>query len=116
MDGFAFDRLTRSIAADISRRRLLALLTGTSLITALETRLTPLSMARPKSRRHTHHAHAQHAHHKAAEKARRDVKSERQKHRKKKRRRCLPEPMAQTCAGRCGSVANTCGAAVDCGA
>ncbi len=60
MDGFAFDRLARSIAADITRRRLLALLTGTSLTAAMETWLTPLSKAKPKSRRHKHHAHAQH--------------------------------------------------------
>ena len=50
MDGFAFDRLARSIAADITRRRLLALLTRTSLTAAMETWLTPLSKAKPKTR------------------------------------------------------------------
>ncbi|MCA9878135.1 MAG: right-handed parallel beta-helix repeat-containing protein [Thermomicrobiales bacterium] len=44
------------------------------------------------------------------------TEAKKKRRKKKKRKTCKPEPAAQTCAGRCGSVANNCQQAVACGA
>jgi hypothetical protein len=44
-----------------------------------------------------------------------DATAKRKRRKKKKKKTCQPEPLAATCAGKCGSVANNCQTIVNCG-
>lgn len=108
MDASRFDALARALSAVDSRRKLLASLVTAPLLGVLLP--TPDDTdARPRR----HRAQRRHDTHQglAAEK-----KKRKKKHKKPKPTpTCQPDSTAQTCAGKCGSVTNTCGQAVNCG-
>lgn len=87
MDAPHFDALTRALAASSSRRRLGGLLAAATAAGGLAASFASKPVEAKKKRRK----------------------------KKKKRKTCKPEPAAQTCAGRCGNVTNTCQQAVACG-
>lgn len=124
MDATDFDTVVQTFSASGSRRGLLRFLTGLPLAGVLAAVLAPESEARRKPHRSRGHRHASHprhhdtAHHQPthAPKGKQAQAAGRRHRRKKKTPQCQPESAAQTCAGQCGKVTNTCGTAIDCGA
>lgn len=96
MDGRHFDALSRTLAAANSRRRLLGALAALPAAGWLAGH--DAAEARKGKRRRGD-----------GRKAAKKGKS------KGKKQKCRPESAAQTCAGRCGQVANNCGQTVNCG-
>jgi hypothetical protein len=101
MDNTHFDALARGLSTGQSRRRLLAYLGTLPVMGGLAAILDPADAegAGRRKRRKKRHKHG---------KGRR-----RQGNGKKKR--CKAASVAATCAGKCGSVTNTCKKVVDCG-
>ena len=91
-----------------SRRGLLSLLAGLPLAGSLATRLSDEADAAGRRKRHK----KRHKHRPGNDKNNRNGK---QKGKKKGKKQCTPKPVTVTCAGRCGTVVNNCGAQVDCG-
>ncbi|MFN8662368.1 MAG: hypothetical protein U0075_10780 [Thermomicrobiales bacterium] len=98
MDNTRFDALARGLSTSESRRRLLAHLAALPTLGGLLAILDPDDSegAGRRKRRKKAHKHG---------------KGRRRKHNK----RCKAETVAQTCAGKCGSVLNNCKRAVECG-
>jgi hypothetical protein len=96
------DQLARSVATAGSRRRLLGVL-GTvpfigSLLDILDAEDT--EAAGRRKRRKKRHKHG---------------RGRKRKNTGRHKKKCTPESTAQTCAGKCGSVTNTCKQLVNCG-
>ena len=107
MDGFAFDRLTRSLSAQPTRRRLLGLLTALPLagiVTAQDDERTTAAGRRHRSKHQPPLQGAGKHHHQGKKKGEKQGAGQ-----------CAPDPLTATCAGQCGPVVNNCGAQVDCG-
>ncbi|MFT4039049.1 MAG: hypothetical protein QM692_12765 [Thermomicrobiales bacterium] len=106
MDDQHFDTLTRVVGNVDSRRRLLRQAAGLAVLGGLLTLLDPdeTGARGRRKRRVKRHKHG---------------KGRRRENRRGTRRKapanCAAEPAAQTCAGRCGQVQNTCGQLVECG-
>ena len=100
MDARHFDALVRAVSAGSSRRRLLALLATLPFLSGLAAIQDSADVAGQGRRRRRKKSH------KHGDRRRRS-------HQKKQ---CQAEPVAQTCAGKCGRVANNCQKTVDCGA
>lgn len=105
MDDRHFDDLTRVLSGGESRRRVLAHLAALPVVGGLlgGLEMEEASAAGRRKRRKKAHKHG---------------KGRRRNNRRgkdKKTPTCTPESAAQTCAGKCGSVTNTCGQSVDCG-
>ncbi len=123
LDGRHFDSVVHTLTTTGTRRGLLRLLTGLPLAGALAAVLAPESEARRKTHRsqgHKRSAHPRHhapAHHQPDHAAQgKQVQAAGHRRRRKKKSHCQPESVAQTCAGTCGRVLNTCGTVIDCGA
>lgn len=101
MDARHFDALARAITENGSRRSLLALLATLPVVGGLMAWLNA-DGADAKERRRRRKTRHKKRHNKG-------------KRRKKANKKCQPEAQSTTCAGRCGSVANNCQQAVDCG-
>jgi hypothetical protein len=122
MEADRFDLLIKSLSAAGSRRGLLRLIAALPLAGALAALVSEESEAGRRRRRKARHDPG---------KDKDNRKGKRKKKGKGKRRKkgngqtpqsgptgqpsCVPESAAQTCAGQCGSVANTCGTLIDCG-
>lgn len=102
MDLDRLDTLARSIASAGSRRRLLGLLAAVPAIGGLAGLGTPEGTEAKDRRRRRKQRHQR----------RKDPGNRKRDTGKKP---CRPESVAQTCAGKCGSVPNTCKELVDCG-
>lgn len=100
MDARHFDALAKTLSVPDSRRRLLALLATLPEVGGLLSMFS-LDNAQAKDRRRR--------------RKQRHNKRKNPGKRKGKRNKCKPEPVAQTCAGTCGSVTNRCKKTVDCG-
>jgi hypothetical protein len=104
-----FDTLARALSAGSSRRHVLGALAGLPVLGGLAGILSPEDAEGHgrRKRRKKRHKHG---------KGRRRTKP---KHKKKQKQpdypTCIPPSRAQTCAGTCGEVVNTCGVVVDCG-
>lgn len=116
MDPTRFDRLSRALAAHGPRRGVLGLLAALLLAGALGGLLgeeraggqgSGAGVGGGGGRRRRRRRRARH--HPGQD------KNDRKRKRKKKKSRCTPEPLAQTCANRCGSVTNNCKKPVNCG-
>ena len=114
MDERRFDDLARMAGRGATRRGLLHLLAALPLGGALAALLDDESEAwngagvggrRRRRRRNRDHDAGE----------RKEKRQRRRRRKKGQNRGCQPESPAQTCAGRCGTVTNACGAAVDCG-
>lgn len=112
MDHQQFDHLARSIAPIRSRRHVLGALASLAIASGLLQVLVPAETAAKDRRRRRKHRH----------KRRKDPGSRKQGRDKRSDRKdstpeapCAPDSVAQTCAGRCGSVRNNCQQPVDCG-
>ncbi len=106
MDDRSFDTLTRTLAGGETRRRLLGALVALPAASGL-LGLLDADDAGAKGRRRRRVKKHKHG------KGRRSTgKSPRSK---PTPQACAPESMAQTCAGTCGSITNTCGEIVECG-
>lgn len=99
MDPVRFDDLARVLSVPDSRRRVVGLLAAVPVVGGLLGFLAA-EEAEGQGRR------------KRRKKAHKHGKGRRRKHHRKK---CRAESVAQTCAGKCGSVTNNCKKAVDCG-
>jgi hypothetical protein len=99
MDASRFDALARALVTAGSRRRLLGLLATLPLVCGLAAFLGEDEAA---ARGHRHRRRVKHHKH---------GKGRRRKHHKK----CQPNSLAKTCAGKCGKVKNNCQKTVDCG-
>ena len=87
VDNDTFDKVTRTLSAFPSRRRVVHLLTGLAAVTPITALGLPIAAARRK------------------------------KHKKKKKKQqqpCTPEAVAATCFQRCGTITNNCGQATTC--
>ncbi len=119
MDPRRFDRLAKSLSASGTRRDVIRLLTALPLGVTLAPLLAgaPDTIAKDDVHGSSHQRHrrkAKHRHQPGNDKEHR--KGQRKGNRKDKgKKTCTPEPVAQTCAGKCAIVTNTCGAQVDCG-
>jgi len=102
MDEAHFDTLARVLSTAGSRRPVLALLAALPGLGALradaEAERGRQRQARRKRQDHDH-----------------DLDAEKRRKKRKKKKKCTPESAAQTCAGKCGDVANTCQQVVNCG-
>lgn len=108
MDGSAFDDLSRVFAISRSRRRFVGLLSALPLSGwIVSAREASVEAAGRRQRRKKRHHHQQ-----GDEK---DNRTGKRKGKARGKRTCLPEPSTLTCAGRCGTITNTCDQAVDCG-
>lgn len=103
MDPSHFDALARALSSVDSRRRLLASLAALPLLGDLFL-VSDHTEAKRRKRRAQRQRDSQPA-----------LVADKKKRKKPKKKKCQPESVAQTCAGRCGSVANNCKQAVDCG-
>ncbi|MDQ2653618.1 MAG: hypothetical protein M3Z20_11325 [Chloroflexota bacterium] len=103
MDARYFDMLVKALAIPDSRRRLLALLATLPAVGGLLGILEPGDAGGKgrRKRRKKRHKHGKGRH--------------RGNGKRKKKQRCKPESVAETCAGKCGSVPNNCQQPVDCG-
>lgn len=100
MDGQHFDALVRTLSKSGTRRGLLAALPMLgALFDLLDSNET--DAAGRRKRRKKRHKHGK--------------GNGRNRKGKRKKTRCTPESAAQTCAGTCGIVKNTCKKTVDCG-
>ncbi|MFN8662884.1 MAG: hypothetical protein U0075_13395 [Thermomicrobiales bacterium] len=108
VDARHFDALAKTLSVPDSRRRLLALLATLPILGGLLI-LHPDDDAEAKERRRRR----KQRHKKRKSPGKRKGK---RKGKRNKQKACTPEPVAQTCAGKCGSVTNNCRKAVDCGA
>jgi hypothetical protein len=106
-----FDALTRMLSTPESRRRLLGALAALPVAGGLLERLA-LDEAEAKERRRRRKSRHKRRRHKTAGKRRRQQRRKAQ--RRHRKRRCTPEPVSHTCAGRCGQVTNNCGQVVEC--
>lgn len=97
------DAFAKALALPHSRRQLLGLLGLLPLVSGLTGILTPenLEAKGRRKRRVKRHKHGKGRRH-------RDQ-------RQKRKKPCVPDSVAQTCAGTCGSVTNNCQQPVDCG-
>jgi hypothetical protein len=111
MDGNRFDQLTVTLTAVRPRRALLRLLTAIPLIGALVALLSQESEAGRRRRRKARHDPG--GNRRRRQRRRKQKRAGKNKNRKR-RRGCTPEPAAQTCAGKCGSVQNSCGQNLNC--
>jgi hypothetical protein len=114
MDPVRFDTLVKSLAAARTRRGIVRLLSTLSLGMTL----TALFDDGPDaSAEDDDHGSSHRRHRRKTRNARRsgDDKDNRKGQRKGKRTGCNPESRARTCAGKCATVINNCGKAVDCG-
>jgi hypothetical protein len=102
LDASHFDALAKALSSVDSRRRLLASLVTVPLLGVFRAGEEDIE-AKPRKDRHDRRQNAQQG--LVADK----------KKRKKRKKQCQPESVAQTCAGKCGSVTNTCKQVVDCG-
>jgi hypothetical protein len=120
MDAESFDRIAKTLSTAAGRRRALRFILSVPLAGSLAARLGETSEA---GRRHERvlARNEQDDLREERREEKRELKEERREERREKRdeRRedkvCTPESPAQTCAGRCGAVANNCGAVLDCG-
>lgn len=102
MDRDHLDTLARCCASAGSRRSLLGLLAAVPVIGGLAGSRSPEETVAKERRRRRKQRH----------KRRKDPgDGKRGKHKK----RCQPRSVAETCAGQCGSVSNTCQQTVECG-
>jgi hypothetical protein len=101
MDIRHFDALAKALTVPDSRRRVLGLLAAAPLLGGL-LGVTDEEDAAAKERRRRR-------------KQRHKRRKNPGKRKRKQTKKCKPESVAQTCAGKCGSVTNTCKKAVDCG-
>ena len=88
LDTRLFDALTRSLSAGASRRRTLGALAALPAVGGLLAVIGAEDAGARKKKR---------------------------KRKKKKKKACTPQPTAQTCAAKCGTVTNNCKQAVNCG-
>lgn len=134
MDGSRFDSVVQSLVTTAPRRGVLRALASLPLLQLLAMMRDPAAtVARGHALQHGHQARPQHRrsstarsdhshpHDQQDAQQRRDRATAQHQHKRKKRAKrgtgtCTPESAAQTCAGRCGKVTNTCGTAIDCGA
>lgn len=100
MDASRFDGLTRSLTVPGTRRRLLGLVAAVPLTRGLHDILAPEDVE---------------AHGRRKRRVKRHKHGSGRKRQRKAKKRCTPDAASQTCAGKCGSVANNCRQAVDCG-
>jgi len=120
MDAAHFDRLTTTFATRGTRRALTRLLLSVPLLGGLDALLGAApdiaaidddhGSSHRRRRRKTRHTHRRHTHRHT---------THRHNHKTTPTRPnpvgCTPESVAQTCAGKCARVANTCGTIIDCG-
>jgi hypothetical protein len=125
MDDSRFDALVRALV-NPSRRAVFFALTATLLGGALTSDADEVEAKRTRNTRGTPDTRqtrdARHDGHEAVEASGKKKKKKKKKKKRPASRRvappppgCVPESTAQTCAGRCGEVANTCGTPVNCG-
>src|SRR5262245_32856565 len=107
MDGFAFDRLSRTLSAQPTRRRLLGLLTALPLAGLVVTQADELTSAAGRGHK------SKKGHHSQGKSNLRPTGN--QTGQNPGPGQCTPAPLTATCAGQCGSVVNNCGTSVDCG-
>ena len=105
MDWRRLDEAAQIFAASGTRRGLLQLLASLPLAGAVATLMPGESEARSER----HHRDGMHQ-------KRRHAEAQGRHKRKRPKKRCIPESVAETCAGKCATVNNNCGTAVDCGA
>ena len=109
MDVRHFDSLARVLSAGSNRRHVLGALASLPVLGGLAG-ILPVEDAEGQGRRKRRKKRHKHG------KGRRRTKP---KHKKKQKQpdypTCTPPSRAQTCAGTCGEVVNTCGVVVDCG-
>lgn len=108
MDARHFDRLTRALSKAGARRGLLGLLATLPVLGGLMA-LLDFDEVDAKGRR----KRRKQRHKKRTGNRKKNRKGQRKG--KKKPPACAPESVAQTCAGKCGSVPNNCRQTVDCG-
>ena len=107
-----FDRLVRSVASLTSRRGLLGLAASLPVAGAGLAFLDPDEAEAGKRHKNRKDRHRNQQHNRL------DAEKKKKKKKKKKPQpppTCTPNAKATTCAGKCGSVTNNCGQAVDCG-
>jgi hypothetical protein len=107
MDAKRFDQIARLLSASGARRGLLHVLLALPFADDLALLGPEASEAKRRTRRAVSGENHKH------KGRRRKHKAHRRRHKSPKR--CKPESVAQTCAGRCGSLENNCRQAVDCG-
>jgi hypothetical protein len=117
MDSRRFDALAKSLSRTDTRRRIARLLAALPLGVALsalvgnERDITAKDDDHGSSHRHRRRK-AKHRHQTGNNKEHRKGK---RNGKRKGSKKCRPEPPAETCAGKCATVINTCGDPVDCG-
>ena len=104
MDSSRFDSLARALSEAGTDRRTLTGLLGGALLAAI-----PITADAGKGRRQRRRKDGARRNQHTA-----DIDSEKKK-KKKKKKKCTPDSTAVTCAGKCGSITNNCGQAVNCG-
>jgi hypothetical protein len=121
MDASRFDRLAKALSSIGTRRGILHLLGALPLALTLASRLGAAPDATAEDDDHgssgrRHRRKATHRHQTGNNKEHRKGKRKgKGKDTGKRRKRCMPDPLAHTCAGRCATVLNNCGTQVDCG-
>ena len=85
VDAETFDRVSRTLGASPSRRRVVRLVSGLAVVGPITSLALPIAEAKRKKNK-----------------------------KKKKNQRCTPDPLAATCFHRCGTVTNNCGQAISC--
>ncbi|MFT4037243.1 MAG: hypothetical protein QM692_03610 [Thermomicrobiales bacterium] len=108
MDPRHFDALAQGLSAGITRRRLLALAAAAPVLGGL-LGLLDSEDAGAKDRRRRRKQRHKRRKNPGARKGTRSPK------RKPQPAACVPQSVAQTCDGKCGSVTNNCGLTVPCG-
>jgi hypothetical protein len=116
MESERFDTISRSLATAGTRRGIMRLLGVLPLVGVLSTFVDGEEAGakrRGQPRGHRNDQQRDRPHDEGKQKKK--PKGKGKKKRKNGRTECQPEPAAQTCAGKCGQVSNTCGTPVDCG-
>lgn len=108
MDGSTFDHFARLVAFGGTRRNLLGVLIGLPVLGLLGLADGPEAEASRRHQRHPQHDRRREDRHVEAQKRKK-------KKGKKKKRSCVSQAQATTCAGRCATITDNCGKAVDCG-
>ena len=117
MDPLRFDALARSLSAAGTRRRLVRLLTALPLAGPLAAVLGEARTAKERrpQRKQAHHDKSAYRERSLAAQKKGKKKGKKKRKKQNPTPTCQPDSQATTCAGKCATVLNNCGTAVDCG-